>query len=151
MICDRISKLRCSSLPTGAICEQKFREGQGRRRCLRKRKLQLLPLHFASSSRRAKAGAFAYGGDLPAHKLFNRGQRSCDAGCQLLAAIEGVTSDRDQERTRTDLVYGLCVTQQAHRRQMMPERRRRSRVRIDGLTLPASWLADERCIDENHE
>jgi hypothetical protein len=34
---------------------------------------------------------------------------------------------------------------------MMPERMRRFFVRIDGLTLPASRLADERCIDENHE
>src|SRR5271165_5632643 len=89
--------------------------------------------------------------DLLTHKLFNRGQRSCDGGRQFLAAVEGVTGDRDKERTRTGLEYGLCVSQQTHRRQMMPERMRRFLVRIDGLTLPASRLADERRIDENHE
>ena len=90
-------------------------------------------------------------GDLFTHKLFNRGQRSCDGACQLLAAVEGVTGDRNKERTRIGLEYGLCVRQQTHRRQMMSERMRRFLVRIEGLTLPASRLADERCIDENHE
>src|SRR5260370_12940613 len=52
--------------------------------------------------------------DLFTHKLFNCRQRSCDGGCQLLAAIEGAADDRDKERTWTGLEYGLRVSQQTH-------------------------------------
>jgi hypothetical protein len=96
------------------------------------------------------AGQFPIG-DLFTHKLFNRRQRSCDGGCQLLVAVEGVAGDRDKERAWTHLEYSLRVSQQTHRRQMMLERMRRRRVRFDGFTLPASGLADVRCIDENHQ
>jgi hypothetical protein len=74
--------------------------------------MSLIVLEFSSGGKgwslRLRRGQFP-SGDLPAHKLFNCGQRSCDGGCQLLAAIEGVTGDRDKKRTRTGLEYGLRV------------------------------------------